>query len=66
TVSPASPIAGKSLAEAGIPAGAIVAAIVRGTEVVVPRGHDRIEVGDSVVVFTLPEAAQAVSEYFPA
>jgi trk system potassium uptake protein TrkA len=58
------PIAGRTLAKAGMPEGAVVAAIVRGTAVRVPRGGDRIEAGDSVIVFTLPEAADRISELF--
>jgi trk system potassium uptake protein TrkA len=58
------PVAGHSLAEAGFPDGAIVAAIVRGSDVTVPRGNDVIEVGDSVIVFTLPEAVARVGELF--
>jgi trk system potassium uptake protein TrkA len=60
-----SPLVGKSLATAEFPSGSIVAAIVRGTEVIVPRGADEIAVGDSVVVFTLPDALQQVTELFP-
>jgi trk system potassium uptake protein TrkA len=58
------PIAGCTLAKAGLPEGAVVAAIVRGTHVRVPRGGDRIEAGDSVIVFTLPDAADRISELF--
>jgi trk system potassium uptake protein TrkA len=58
------PIAGSTLAKAGLPEGAVVAAIVRGTDVRVPRGDDRVEAGDSVIVFTLPEAADRISELF--
>ncbi len=60
-----SPLVGKSLAEAGFPSGSIVAAIVRGSDVIVPRGQDRIAHGDTVIVFTLPDALQRVTEMFP-
>jgi trk system potassium uptake protein TrkA len=64
-VTGASPLVGKSLATAAFPAGSIVAAIVRGTDVIVPRGTDEIAEGDTVIVFTLPEALQDVTELFP-
>ncbi len=59
-----SPVAGKSLKELHFPAGGIVGAIVRGEEVIVPRGDDRIEVGDEVIVFALPEAIGDVEALF--
>ncbi len=65
-VSHASPLHGLPLAEAHIPEGAIVAAIVRGTDVTVPRGHDVLEVGDTAIVFALPDAIRAVTKLFPA
>jgi trk system potassium uptake protein TrkA len=64
-VSERSPVAGKRLADANLPQGAIVAAIVRGTEVTVPRGTDTLEVGDSAILFVLPDALPAVSTLFP-
>jgi trk system potassium uptake protein TrkA len=64
-VTAASPLVGKSLAAAAFPTGSIVAAIVRGADVIVPRGTDDIAEGDTVIVFTLPEALQEVTELFP-
>jgi trk system potassium uptake protein TrkA len=64
-VSSRSPVAGKTLADAHLPQGAIVAAIVRGTEVKVPRGTDTLEAGDSAIIFVLPDALAAVSTLFP-
>jgi trk system potassium uptake protein TrkA len=64
-VTAASPLVGKSLAAAAFPTGSIVAAIVRGADVIVPRGTDEIAEGDTVIVFTLPEALQDVTELFP-
>jgi trk system potassium uptake protein TrkA len=60
-----SPVHGKNLAEAGFPAGVIVAAIVRGSEVTVPRGADVVLEGDTVIVFALPDAIAGVTEMFP-
>lgn len=64
-VSAQSPVAGKPLAELDFPEGAIVAAIVRGRDVTVPRGHHVLEVGDTAIVFTLPDAVTAVGKLFP-
>jgi trk system potassium uptake protein TrkA len=50
-----SELVGKPLREAGLQ-GAVVGAIVRGEDVIIPAGDDRIEVGDHVVVFALRSA----------
>ncbi len=60
-----SPLAGRSLADAHFPKGAIVAAVVRGVEVTVPRGDYVIQPGDSAIVFALPEAVEDVMSLFP-
>lgn len=64
-VTSTSPLCGRSLAEAKLPAGAIVAAIVSGGEVTVPRGRDALAAGDTAIVFALPEAIKAVTRLFP-
>jgi trk system potassium uptake protein TrkA len=66
-VAPASPLVNRRLAEADFPAGAIVAAIVRsgGDEAIVPRGNDHMRVGDTAIVFALPDAVGRVTELFP-
>lgn len=64
-VSAHSPVVGKPLADVGIPDGAIVAAIIRGRGVTVPRGHDVLAAGDTAIVFTLPDAVKAVTTLFP-
>ena len=45
-----SPLAGKTLAELRLRQNMLIAAILRGRSVIVPRGYDSIEVGDSVIV----------------
>lgn len=55
-----SPVIGIPLSEMKFPEGAIVATIVRGRRVIVPRGKDALQVGDSVIVFALPEAVKQV------
>ena len=51
-------------AEARLPNGGIVGAILRGEEVVVPRGETVIEAGDRVVVFATYEAVKKVERLF--
>ncbi len=64
-VSSASPITGKPLAETKFPDGAIVAAISRNEQMIIPRGKDMLMPGDSAVVFALPEAVANVVKLFP-
>jgi trk system potassium uptake protein TrkA len=59
-----SPVIGIPLAEFDFPEGAIVATIVRGRRVIVPRGRDAVQVGDSVIVFALPEAIERAVAIF--
>lgn len=64
-VTSSAPVANKSLADIKFPDGSIVAAIVRGADVIVPRGDDVLEAGDTVIVVALPQAVNKVSELFP-
>jgi trk system potassium uptake protein TrkA len=64
-VSARSPLAGRTLGEAHLPDGAIVAAIVRGAQVIVPRGDDGLRAGDTAILFVLPDAVRAVTKLFP-
>jgi len=52
---------GKPLREAEIPADSKVVAIIRGDELLLPRGSERIEPGDKVVVIAAPASARAWS-----
>ncbi|MEM2977612.1 MAG: TrkA C-terminal domain-containing protein, partial [Thermoplasmata archaeon] len=49
---------------AGLPKNAIVAAIVRNSQTIIPRGDERILPGDRLIVFVrtsvVPKLAQAV------
>ncbi|MDZ7779527.1 MAG: Trk system potassium transporter TrkA [Gemmatimonadota bacterium] len=58
------PIAGKALRDVGFPKDAVVGAILRGDEIIVPRGDDRILVDDDVIVFALPAAIHDVEQMF--
>ena len=48
----------------GAPGDAIVGAILRGRDVIIPRGDDRIQPGDRLIVFSTREAADRVQAYF--
>ncbi len=54
----------RPLRELGFPPGALVGTILRGDDVVVPTGMDRILPGDDVVVFALPQAIHEVERFF--
>lgn len=64
-LAPASPAAGVTLADINPPRGLIVGAVVRGDKVFVPRGPDRLEVGDTVVLFLQEEHLPIVRLLFP-
>jgi len=48
-----SPIAGRLVREIEFPEGALVGAVMKGAEVIKPRGETRIDVGDVVAIFVL-------------
>jgi trk system potassium uptake protein len=48
----------------GAPGDVIVGAILRGREVIIPRGDDVVEPGDHIIVFSTKEAASRAQEYF--
>ncbi len=50
----ASPAAGQTLAELGLPAGALIACLIRGEGVLVPRGGDRLAAGDRLLLIGTP------------
>lgn len=62
---PASPAAGVTLAEMNPPRGLIVGAVARGSKVFVPRGEDRLEVGDLVILFVREGELGTVQLLFP-
>jgi len=64
-LAPTSPAAGVTLAEMSPPRGLIVGAVARGDKVFVPRGKDRLEVGDTVILFVQEEHVPTVHLLFP-
>lgn len=63
-VTDSAPAVGQKVKRLDLPRHAMLAAIVRGDQVVLPRGEDAIEAGDTVVAFCLHEAAPAVERLF--
>ncbi|HKH91119.1 MAG TPA: potassium/proton antiporter [Gemmatimonadaceae bacterium] len=58
------PVAGMSLEELPFPDGAAVTMIVRGRELIAPKGDTRLEVGDHAYVLTRPDAVGMVQLLF--
>jgi trk system potassium uptake protein TrkA len=54
----------RALAEMEAPPQSIVGAILRGTEVIVPRGQDQIRPHDRLVVFATAQSVRRVRDYF--
>jgi trk system potassium uptake protein TrkA len=54
----------RSLREMDPPRNSIIGAIVRGGEAIVPRGNDRVQPGDRLIVFTTYAEAARVRDYF--
>lgn len=61
-VSSGMPITGKTLAEIKSPHGVIFSAIVRGGQVIIPRGSDLILAGDRLVLFVLNTAQKKIEK----
>jgi len=57
-------LVGKPLRELALPEQCAIAAIVRGEDVIVPSGEDRIQPGDHVVVVARSERAREVERLF--
>jgi trk system potassium uptake protein len=57
-------VAGRPLSEVGFPKGAIVGAILRDEEVLIPKGDDVLRRGDDAVVFTVESAVDEVERLF--
>ncbi|MGB1548345.1 MAG: Trk system potassium transporter TrkA [Alphaproteobacteria bacterium] len=59
-----SPLVGKPLREVNLPDGVVIGAIVRGEEVLIPRGGTMITTGDRVILFALADAVKKVEKLF--
>jgi trk system potassium uptake protein TrkA len=58
------PVAGRQLSEVGFPEGAIVGALLRNGDVVIPTGKEVLRPGDDAVVFTVEDAIEEVERLF--
>ncbi len=63
-VSQGAPVCDKPLEKAGLPRGILVGAIVRGEEIIIPSGDNKINAGDRVIVFYLSEMRDEVEKIF--
>ena len=59
-----SSLVGVSIREANLPNGVIVGAIVRGDEVIIPRGDTVVRANDLVVIFAATEAVKKIEKLF--
>ncbi len=55
---------GQKVRALDLPDTSMLAAIVRGEQVVLPRGEDAVEAGDTVIAFSLHESAEALEALF--
>jgi trk system potassium uptake protein TrkA len=56
--------ASRTIRELEPPGDCIIGAVLRRSETIVPRGNDRVEAGDHLLVFTTDAAADRVRDYF--
>jgi trk system potassium uptake protein TrkA len=61
-IPPGSPAKEKALKDIPLPSESIISAIIRGKDVIIPRGDTKIEVGDRVFVLCSPKVQTKVSE----
>jgi trk system potassium uptake protein len=57
-------VAGRPLSEVGFPDGAIVGALLRDGDVIIPTGREILRAGDDAVVFTVEDAVEDVENLF--
>ncbi|MDQ6603251.1 MAG: CBS domain-containing protein, partial [Chloroflexota bacterium] len=64
TVAPGAPLAGKTLATAGLPRGVLAISLQRQGVTIVPRGETELRPGDVVAVITDPANEERVRAFF--
>lgn len=57
-----SKMAGRKVRDIAFPPGTILGTLVRDGTVIMPRGHDSVEVGDHAIFFVLPEALASIEK----
>ena len=63
-VSSESRIANKALRDVDFPKNGVIGIILRGNQIILPRGEDVLTSGDDVIVFATPEAIPTVEALF--
>ena len=63
-VAPAAAAAGASLRDLSLPESCVVTLLVRGSEIVAPRGATTLEVGDHVCIFLTPDSRTLIDLLF--
>lgn len=63
-IGPGAKVLGTPFREVEFPEGGLVGAILRGGEVITPRGDDAVEEGDRVILFAVPGAVKALERLF--
>ncbi len=63
-VAPKARITRKKLKNTKLPTKCIIGGVIRGDSVFIAKGETKIEDGDRVVVFSLPEAIEKISKFF--
>jgi trk system potassium uptake protein len=64
SVQPGTKAVDRTIQAMRLPRGCVVGAIIRGDQVISPRGDDQVKAGDHVVVFALPDAIAQVERLF--
>jgi len=59
-----SPLVGKPLRDVQLPDGILIGAIVRGQEIIIPRGNTEVAAKDRVILFASAEQVPAVEQMF--
>ena len=57
-------VAGRPLSEVGFPEGALVGALLRDGNVIIPTGREVLRAGDDAVIFTVEDAVEDVENLF--
>lgn len=57
-------VVGQKIANAGLPRGMLIGAIVRGEKIIVPHGDTVMEVNDRLVVFAVPRVSSELGRFF--
>lgn len=55
-------VVGRAIADLDLPANSVITAILRGADMVIPRGDTVLEVGDEVLAIVDPPAAEALAK----